>query len=301
MNNQRVRPESVARREFLTAVACGVSAGLAARPLLADEADNAWKLQLSASSINFMHLPIEKACQRIADLGFEAIDIWSAHDGCPHLDDVNTRLGPAGLERLLQEQKLKLFAFSVYRGGYRRYAELLGRVGGGVAVRGSAPPCEPTELSKRMREFLAGLQADIELCEKYDSYLAIENHGNALLDSLDSLKAFVDINRSPRVGIALAPYHLQAISASVETAIEICGNQLLFFYAWQRASGMQQLPGHGPTDFTPWMTALSKVNYRGFVNPFMHGDVKPDAMARALATSRDYLTDCNQKRKATDR
>jgi sugar phosphate isomerase/epimerase len=149
-----------------------------------------------------------------------------------------------------------------------------------------------------MREFLAGLEADIELCEQHNSYLAIENHGNALLDSLDSFKAFVDINRSPRVGIALAPYHLQAISASVEKAIEISGKQLLFFYAWQQAPGVGQLPGHGPTDFTPWIAALSKVNYRGCVNPFMHGDVKPDAMSQALAASRDYLKQCNHKRKA---
>ena len=31
---------------------------------------------------------------RIAALGFEAVDIWSAYDKCPHLDDAATRLGP---------------------------------------------------------------------------------------------------------------------------------------------------------------------------------------------------------------
>ena len=45
-------------------------------------------MHLSTSSIHFSELPIEKACERIAGLGFEAIDIWSAHEGCPHLDDV---------------------------------------------------------------------------------------------------------------------------------------------------------------------------------------------------------------------
>ena len=104
-----------------------------------------------------MGLPIEQACERIARLGFEAIDVWSAHQGCPHLDDVAKRLGPEGLKEVLAKNKLKLFAFSVYRGGYEKYAELLGKTGGGVAVRGSTRPCKPEELTAKMRQFLEGL------------------------------------------------------------------------------------------------------------------------------------------------
>ena len=85
------------------------------------------------------------------------------------------------------------------------------------------------------------------------------------------------------------PYHLQAIKASVEEAIAICGQQLFFFYAWQQQPGLRQLPGHGPTDFKPWLEALAKINYRWYVNPFMHGHVEPDIMAAALIKSRDYL------------
>ena len=94
-----------------------------------------------------------------------------------------------------------------------------------------------------------------ELAEKHKSYLAIENHGNALLCSQDSFKAFVDNNTSSRLGIALAPYHVQRQKESVTEAIRICGKQLLFFYAWQSYKGLEQLPGIGPTDMTPWMRA----------------------------------------------
>ena len=151
---------------------------------------------------------------------------------------------PEGIKELAAE-KLKLFAFSVYRGGYERYAQLLGQAGGGVAVRGSAALCPPNEITERMRDFLERLKPQVELAERYNSYLAIENHGHALLDSLDSLKAFTDLNRSPRLGIALAPYHLQAKGVSVVEAIATCGSQLFFFYAWQQAKGVGQLPGHG--------------------------------------------------------
>lgn len=285
------------RRQFLyTAAATGAFA-LAGQASMFS-ASPKWTMRLSTSSIHYSRLPIEQACQRIAALGFEAIDIWSAHAGCPHLDDVQQRLGPDGLKELLVKNNLRLLAFSVYAGGYPRYAELLGKSGGGVAVRGSTGPCAPNELSGRMKAFLESLKPELELCEKYNSHLAIENHGQALLDSIDSIKAFVDLNRHPRCGIALAPYHIQSLKQPVEDAIAACGPQLLFFYAWQNAADVKQLPGHGPADFTPWLAALARINYRGCVNPFMHHEPEPDAMSAALGKAREYLLACQARVRA---
>ncbi len=291
--------ESLNRRDFFKAVglsgAVVITSPAFSVPVQKATAAKKWRMRLSTSSIHFMELPIEQACERISQLGFKAIDIWSAHEGCPHLDDVAKRLGAEGLKELLAKHKLKLFAFSVYRGGYERYAELLGKAGGGVAVRGSGPACKPEELTARMRQFIEKLKPLAELAEKNNSYLAIENHGNALLCSLDSLKAFVDINTSPRLGIALAPYHIQTQKASVPEAIRICGRQLLFFYAWQHYPKSEQLPGIGPTDMTPWIRALANIRYRGYVNPFMHGHPEADVMSANLAKARDYLRDCYKK------
>jgi len=286
------------RREFLARVA-GAAAGAAGVGLLAsrqaDAAAGAWRMRLSASSIDYSKLPIEQACERIAALSFEAIDIWSPHAGCPHLDDVQKRLGPGGLKELLAKHNLRLYAFSVYEGGYPKYAELLGQAGGGVAIRGAPGPCDPKDLAAKMKAFIDGLKGELELAEKHNSYLAIENHGGSLLDSVDSFKAFADSSTHPRLGVALAPYHVQAIKASVEDAIAAAGKHLLFFYAWQNAPGLGQLPGHGPTDFTPWLAALAKIDYRWYVNPFMHGEPAPDEMSKALEKSRDYLGACAAK------
>ena len=290
--------EHVDRRRFLSGVAGGAAATLAAPGLLSaaeKAAKGRWKMRLSASTIAFTKLPVEEACRRIAALGFEAVDVWSAHAGCPHLDDVLNRLGADGLKEVLAKNKLELYAFSVYSGGYRKYAELLGKCGGGVAIRGSAGAAKPQELTARMKQFIEGLKPDLELAEKYDSYLAIENHGNSLLSTLDSFKAFAEINENPRLGIAMAPYHLQGQKVSVEEAIGVCGKQLFFFYAWQKAPGVAQLPGHGPTDFGPWLAALAKADYRWYVNPFLHNEPEPDVTQKALAKSRNYLRRCYAK------
>ncbi len=299
------------RREFLRSTA-SVAAGFYASTFLNNAAaepaktKSTWKMRLSCSSINFASLSIEKAVERIAALGFDAIDVWSAHAGCPHLDDVQKRLGPQGLADLLAKHKLKLYSFSVYSGGYPRYAELLGRTGrilkksgmavehGCVAVRSSAGPCKPKELTATMKRFLEGLKPELELAEKYDSHLAIENHGHALLNTIDSLKAFVDLNRHLRLGIALAPYHIQSFGGSVPQAVGICGEQLRFFYAWQKAEGARQLPGIGPVDCKPWLDALEKIGFRWPVNPFMHHEPEPKEMSAALERSCGYLKGCRQ-------
>jgi sugar phosphate isomerase/epimerase len=277
------------RRQFLAATATALAATSGCS--ICDRApSDRWRLRLSTSTILFRHLPIEQACEQIAKLGFDGVDIWSGYEGCPHLDDALNRLGPGGLNAVLARLGLRLTAFSTYVGGYAKYAALLGESWrSGLAIQGSAGPCKPEELSARMKAFFESQKPLIELAEKHDSYLAIENHGQALLDSLDSFKAFVDLNPSPRLGIALAPYHLQAVGASVAEAVRTSGRQLFFFYAWQKADGLGQLPGVGPTDFKPLLLALRDIGYHRFVNPFMHGDVEPDHMAAALAKSRTYL------------
>ena len=281
---------SISRRRFLSQSASAAAVAACAAGGQAWSAPTGpWNMRLATSSIHYTRLPIEQACQRIAELGFEAIDIWSPHAGCPHLDDAKDRLGADGLKQVLEQNKLKPYAYSVYSGGFPKYADFIGAMGGGLAVRGSTGQRPPDEVTARMKEFVESLQPELELAEKHNVSLAIENHSGQLLNSLDSLKAFVEFARHPRLGIALAPYHLQRIEASVEEAIAICGERLLFFYAWQAQPGTQQLPGIGPTDFTPWLAALAKVDYRGYVNPFMHGEPEPDEMTAALRKSRDYL------------
>lgn len=284
---------AMTRRGFLGRASAGIAAAALCGQCRAEPA--AWTMKLSTSSIHFSSLPLAQACKRIGDLGFEAIDIWSPHAKCPHLDEAKDSLGAEKLMKLLEESKLKLNAFSVYAGGYPKYAQLLGECGGGVAIHGSQGGVPKDDLTPRMKAYLEKLKPELELAEKHNTWLAIENHGGALLHTLDSLKAFVDENRHPRLGIALAPYHLQTINVSIPDAIRAVGKQLFFFYAWQKEPGVNQLPGHGSADLTPWLKALAEIPYERYVNPFMHHEPEPDTMTEALRKSRAYMLDCHAK------
>jgi sugar phosphate isomerase/epimerase len=256
-------------------------------------ADRRWQMRLSTSSSHFSSLSVEKACQQIADLGYEGVDFWDPVLGCPHLNEIEKRLGAAGLKDLLGKHNLKLFSLTCFGSSISSHAKLLGDLGGGVVVLGS-PPLESKNLTADMKKLLEQMKPDLDLAEKSNAYLAIENHYDLLLDSFDSFKAFSDLNTNPRLGIALAPFHLQRAKISVERTIELLGKHLFFFYAWLYAEprGTNQLPGIGTTNCRPWLQALAKIEYRGYVNPFMHDEPAPQEMAAALTTSRDYLKRC---------
>jgi len=259
-------------------------------------------MRLAFSSVMLAELPIEEVCERAARLGFEAIDIWCPFGKCKHLTDVVTRLGPAGLKTLLAKHHLALASFTTYctgaeAVGFPAYADFIGKFGGGLVVRESEyTKVKPENLTAAMRAFFEKLKPQIEKAAETKVRLAIENHGDALLDTLDSFKAFVDLNPAPeQVGLGVAPHHLQHIKAPVDEVIRTADSQLLFFYAWQAADGMKQLPGHGPADFVPWLKALADIRYAGFVNPFLHGEPMPEELSAAMTKSCTYLKDCHRQ------
>lgn len=292
------------RRQFLRTAAVPLAA--LAMPGLAGHAPAApaspWRMRLAFSSVMLAELPIEDVCARAAKLGFEAIDIWCPFDRCKHLADVAARLGPDGLKQLLAKHQLAVASFTTYctekeAVGFPAYADFIGRFGGGLVVRESQYiRVKPEELTAAMRAFFEKLKPQIEQAAAAKVRLAIENHGDALLGTPDSFKAFVDLNPAPQhVGLAVAPYHLQNIKAPVDEVIRTAGAQLLFFYAWQSAAGINQLPGHGPADFLPWLKALAQINYQGFLSPFMHGNPPPEELTTGVTKACTYLKDCHKR------
>lgn len=289
------------RRRFLRSAALPIAAmalpGLATRATAA--AGSPWQPRFAFSSVMLAELPIEEVCAHAARLGFEAIDIWAPFDRCKHLADVADRLGAEGLKELLGKHRLALASFTTYgrkddSERFPQFADFIANAGGGIVVRESQYiDSPPDNLTAAMRAFFEKLKPQIELAAASNVRLAIENHSGALLNSPDSFQAFLDLNPAPEhVGIGVAPYHLQGIKAPVDEIIRRVGPQLLFFYAWQTGPGIQQFPGHGPLDFVPILKALADIRYRGYLNPFMHGNPKPDELAEAITKSRNYLIGC---------
>ncbi|MDR2763135.1 MAG: sugar phosphate isomerase/epimerase [Planctomycetaceae bacterium] len=257
------------------------------------------RYQYVCSSVNYASLSLEEACRRISELGYESIDIWDAIPPwlkCPHLQYAAETLKADGLKKLLEKYRLKLCGFTVYSAGYAKYAEFLGQCGGGISIQGSRAPTT-NSLTADMKKFMEELKPAIELCEKHNFYLLIENHsGRVLLNKLDSFKAFVDLNVSDRIGIALAPHHILVNNESVVEAIRICGERLRFIYMWSNEKGEQQMPGVGKVDMKDWIIALNEIGYSRALTPFMHHEPLPNRMDELHRQSLKYLRELENKK-----
>jgi len=286
----------LSRRGFLRAG--GRLAALALLPALGAESAGpaaGWRPRLALSSVMFSALALEAFCRQAAELGFQGIDLWGPFGKCRHLAEAR-ELGADGWRQLLAKHRLEVAAYTTYRTkgheeGFPGYAGFIGAAGGGLVVRESQYGKFPAaELEAHLRKFFETLRPEIELARQHRVRLAIENHSDALLDTLESFRLFTQLNPAPDVvGLGLAIYHLQARQVPVAEAIRACGKQLWFVYAWQQGQGLAQLPGHGPADFAPWLEALAQAGYAHWITPFMHGEQPAAAMAAAVAKARRYL------------
>lgn len=283
------------RRDFLKQAALTGTALASPGILLAESGGGVWRAKLALSSVMFSGLSLEDLCRQAVRLGFEGIDLWGPFGECRHLEQARD-LGSDKFQELLKKHGLKIGAWTTYRtkghdGGFPAFAGFIGACGGGVVVRESKyGEVAADQLDAALRKFFEELKPEIELARKHKVRLAIENHAHAILDGADSFEAFTRLNPAPDVvGLAVAPYHLQGRKADIPAVVRTCGDQLLFFYAWQRADGTKQLPGHGPIDFASWMQVLAEEGYSHWMTPFMHGELPQAEMAAAVAKAVRYL------------
>jgi len=255
---------------------------------------------------------LDQILAQVRATGAEHIDIWPKVHG-----DQSEQVEAMGEERfaaLLAEHQVGLgisTRFDLGPFGLQQEMAFVGRLGGKILVTGSKGPkgLEGKALKAAVQGFAEQLKPHIEAAAEQGVIIAIENHGNALIESPDSMKWLVELCDSPHLGIALAPYHLPVDAKLVARLIEDLGEGLALFYGWQHGMGcheerpkeeeLMQLPGRGRMTFTPLMAALRKIDYAGWTEIFMHPvprgiPILPtlDEVTAEINRARDYLEDC---------
>jgi sugar phosphate isomerase/epimerase len=215
--------------------------------------------------------------------GASAIDIWPKKHGNQReqLDD----LGEEKFAAMLAEHQVSLGCITQYPlGPFGLQAEmrLAQRLGCHTLVTGASGPHDVhgPELKGAISRFIEQMKPHLEVAEETEVTIAIENHANSLIDSPDSLRWLADLSPSPRLKLALAPYHLPQEERLLAELIRECAPALEVFYAWQHGDGcmtrlpkeqeLLQMPGRGTLDFTPLLEALAEVNFQGWTEIFMH-------------------------------
>ncbi len=234
------------RREMLVSGGAGATAAsIAASQLLAaDQPD--FQLKYMLGSCMYGYTDVAEILPEVKKVGASAIDLWPKVHGNQReqLDE----LGEEKFVALLRKADVGVGCITQYKlgpFGLQEEMRLAKRLGCPTIVTGGQGPkgLSGRELKNAVVEFVEQMKPHLEVAEETGVTIAIENHGNNLIESPDSLKWLAELRPSTHLAIALAPYHLTQDPKAIGDLIRELGDSIAVFYAWQHGMGcMEKLP-----------------------------------------------------------
>ena len=273
------------RREFSRHLTLGIAALSSARITAAARA-NGFKFRYIVGSSMYGELPLSEILPDIRKTGAEHIDIWPRKHG--NQREQIEAMGHDRFAEMLAQHRVRLGCLTHYDLGPFGLAKdmpLAKRFACPVMVCGGKGPkgLKGSKLKAAVKTFAEQMKPHLETAAENGVTVAIENHGNNVIDSPDSLKWLLEFRSRENMKIAFAPYHLENLgvdAAEFGRLIRQLGNEIEIYYAWQHGMGcmkklpkeqeLLQMPGRGELDFTPTVAALKEIDYRGFTEIFMH-------------------------------
>jgi sugar phosphate isomerase/epimerase len=302
------------RRQFLNLSVAATAAATLPRLARGLEPNPEWSPRYLLSSCMYGYQKVETILGEVAKTGAAAIDLWPKAHG-----DQREQLDAMGEEKfasLLRAHDVALGCITQYKlgpFGLRDEMRLASRLGCHTIVTGGKGPADQKgdDLKKAVGEFAKQMRPHLEVAQQTGVTIAIENHGNNLIQSPDSIKWLLELcdddHLGDHLGIALAPYHLPQDPKLLSDLIRYCGKRLTVFYAWQHGMGcmeklpkeqeLLQMPGRGNLNFGPLMKTMKEINYQGWVSIFMHPVPRgipiletTEEVTAEINRAREYLT-----------
>ncbi|MBW8040947.1 MAG: sugar phosphate isomerase/epimerase [Planctomycetes bacterium] len=301
------------RRDFFKRMIGLAAAGLAPTTLFGS--GSFFRLRYIVASSMYGRLSLADVLPEVRKAGAEYVDIWP-ESHANHREQLEA-MGHQQFEAMLKQHRVKLGILTHYDLGpfnLQKELRVSRRLGGSMVICGSRGPgnLKGDALKAAIKEFLEKMKPHIAAAEKTGNAIGIENHGNSLIHSPDSIRWFAELAPSRHIGIALAPYHLPQDPKLIARLIKDLGKCLIHFYAWEYGMGchkklpkkqeLMQLPGRGKLDFIPIVAALKEINYKGWTEVFMHPvprgiPIMPTTaeVTAEINRARDYLERCLRK------
>ncbi|QDT01853.1 Xylose isomerase-like TIM barrel [Rubripirellula lacrimiformis] len=304
-------PTSPSRRQFV-ATATGLFAASAFTDLACadeNESSKSFSLKYILASCMYGYSDLDAILAEVKRTGSVAIDLWPKVHG--NQREQLDQIGEPAFESLLAQHNTSLGCITQYKLGPFGLADemrLAKRLGCKLIVTGSSGPSglSGSELKSAMAGFVEKMKPHLAVAEETGVTIAIENHGNQMLESADGMKWLAELLPSPNLAIAFAPYHLDQDADFLAKLITDLGPSIAMFYAWQHGMGctkklpkdqeLLQMPGRGDLDFRPLVGALRQIQYRGWTEIFMHPVprgvpilVSTDAVSAEINRARRHL------------
>lgn len=299
------------RQAISSAAALSASASIATQSLLAAETPD-FKFNYVLASCMYGYNNVWEIIPEVARTGAAAIDLWPKIHGSQR-EQVD-EIGVETFSTFIKRWQVELGCITQYKLGpfaLEDEMRLARKLGCKLIVTGARGPrgLKGGELKSAVAEFIEKMKPHVAVAEETGVTIAIENHDNNLMESVDSIKWFHELSPSNNLKIAFAPYHLPQDSMLLAQLIRDTGSSIAMFYAWQHGKGALdslsvedqhlQMPGRGDLDFEPIVEALKDIRYDGWTEIFMHPGKRGTPIQESIQgvtyeinRSRDYLESC---------
>jgi sugar phosphate isomerase/epimerase len=288
-------------------------------------ADKEMKLAFSTNA--FTRHPLTTAIRRIADVGYEGVEVLADH---PHafLDErwaetesLKTALRDCGLsvsninantasgfylpgkwedpfEPSLSNPDPALRRWRVaYTQRCVDLAAILNcrsvSVTSGGMPSGATGPAAPEEMRWRESLFTESLQEILDYAQTRGVFLGIEYEPGLLVGDAAATLKFLDILKSPYLGVNLDIGHAEVAGENIAEVIHRFGSRILNIHVEdiQARRHDHLIPGLGDIDFDALIAVLKKIDYRNYltVELYPYVDTPAEAAAAALSFLQDVL------------
>lgn len=273
------------RREFTNnliaaGVACVPAAHLLRQPVQAAET-NTFRLNYMLASAMYGKMPLADILPEVKKTGAEYIEIWAERHG--NQREQIDQMGAEAFLDLLKQNDVKLGSLTCFKYGIFNMQDemkLVKQLGGDMVICNTPKPAKGLPLKDAVQAFAKQLQPHLEVAESLGITIGVENHGGGVIASPESILQLMEELPSKHLGLAMAPYHLPQVEATISQLIRDLGDRLVHFQAWEHGDGcmtklpkeqeLLQLPHRGPLDWKPLLMALKQSNYTGRTEIFMH-------------------------------
>ena len=257
---------------------------------------------IGCSTLTFHMLSLDEALERIAALGFSAIDLAMIAEFCPHADPHTDRVGRARLARAIAAAGLCVTSINAWSlefvndpggaeqehiRGALRVAEAVGAPVVTMQPGSPIPPDDWSETAPVVADQLNALGAEAKAA---GIALAVEApHRGTFAEEFESACRLVDLLDPDAVGVALDTSHVLNGGGTIEQALARYGPRVRHVHLRDYRDGSIFItPGDGVIDFAEVIGGLAALGYRGGFSAELEyeeesADVSEREAVRALA------------------
>ena len=191
-----MQPSLLTRRSFCAASAVAVGSAVMPRTLADAAESEPFQLKYILGSCMYGYQYVGEILPEVRKTGATALDVWPKVHG--NQREQLTDLGEDKFAAMLKQHEITLGCITQYKlgpFGLQDEMRLAQRFGCRTIVTSGRGPAglKGSELKAGVQDFIEKMKPHLEVAEETGVTIAVENHGNNLIESPDSLKWLAEL------------------------------------------------------------------------------------------------------------